>query len=176
MKKTVSFKKGENLVTINFNSNGYFSLSADIYKVATMSEDELFNNMIEYIESNIHDFIDDLMDNSINELIDSEIDDIMRGYDDYCGVETLYSEAKDDNLIQVEYVEGGQIYNELLNLLPESEPIKELTSLWSTYQLKKGTNQPVINKVNDLLNQLDSGKDEVDLAETMVKDYIKENY
>ena len=176
MEKQVSFKNGENLVTINFNSKDYFSLTTDIYEVTTMSEDELFNNMLEYIESNIHDFIDDLMDNSINELIDSEIDDIMGGYDDYCGVETLYSEAKDDNLVQVEYVAGGQIYNKLLKLFPNCEPIKELVSLWKKYQVKEDVNQSVINRTNDLLNQLDSGKDEYDLAETMVKDYIKQNY
>lgn len=174
MKKQVSFKNGENMVTIKFNSKDYFSLTTDIYEVVTISEDELFNDMLEYIESNIHDFIDDLMDNSINDLVDSRVDSIMSGYDYYN--DSIYSETKDDDLIQVECISAGQCYDDLLELLPDSEPLKELVSLWKKYQLKEDVNQSVINQVNELLNQLDSGKSKEDLAEAIVTDYIKQNY
>lgn len=174
MEKTVSFKKGENLVTIKFNSKDYFSLTADIYEVVTISEDELFNDMLEYIESNIHDFIDDLMDNSINDLVDSRVDSIMSGYDYYN--DSIYSETKDDDLIQVECISAGQCYDDLLDLLPGSESLKELVSLWKKYHLKKGVDQSIINRTNELLDQLDSGEDEYDLAETIVNDYLNENY
>ena len=177
MKKQVSFKKGENMVTIEFNTNDYFSLLAHLSKVTVTERDEVAEKVREDIEENLEWYLEELQDKSINELIDSEVNDIMDAdgimseYDN-----TPYATNYDTDLIKVEYYVGGQCYDDLLELLPNSEPIKKLVSLWKKYQLSYVVDQSVIDQVVELLDQLDSGKSENDLAKTIVNDYIKENY
>ena len=174
MEKESLFKVNDNVVKIKFESKGYFGLSATIYKLAVYTKDELVDTVREGIEDDLNSYTDELQDHSINELVDNRVADIMSCMFDYN--DSIYSDTKDDDLIQVEFVSGGQTYDDLLDLLPDNKSIKELVSLWKKYHLKEDVNQTFINRTNELLDQLDSGEDEYDLAETIVNEYIKENY
>ena len=174
MKKKVSFKKGENLVTLSLNSEKLFILSVDIYKLKVYNRDEIDGSVRKMIEDDLNCYTDELQDRSINELVDNNVDLIMEGYDDYkC---SLYAETKDDDLIQVEFICGGQCYDELVKLFQDSEPIKELSNLCKKYPVKGWVNEDIINRMVELLNQLDSDASDYGLAEEIVTDYIKQNY
>lgn len=171
MTKTVSFKTNNKVVTIDFNSANYFGLSASIYELNVTGKDEVFDIVRDDIEENISNFVDALQDQSISDLVEDMVANIMNGYEEYN--DSIYSETHDDDLIEVTYIASGQAYDELLELMPDNRYIKELVDLWVKYQLASDVDLSIINRVVELLNQLDSGESEYDLAKSLVDDYLK---
>ena len=171
MTKTVSFKTNNKVVTIDFNSANYFGLSASIYELVVTGRDEVVDNAREDIEENISDFVDVLQYQSINDLVDDMVANIMNGYEEYN--DSIYSETNYDYLIEVIFANSGQSYDELLELMPDNSSIKELVDLWVKYQLASDVDLSIINRVVELLNQLDSGESEYDLAKSLVDDYFR---
>ena len=171
MTKTVSFKTNNKVVTIDFNSENYFGLSASIYELVITGRDEVADNVREDIEDNINVFVEDLQHLSISDLVYDRVEDIMDGFDNYH--DSIYSETNDDDLIEVLFANSGQSYDELLELMPDNRYIKELVDLWKQYQLAQDVDSSIINQVDELLNQLDSGESEYDLAKSLVADYLK---
>ena len=172
MTKTVSFKTNNKVVTIDFNSEHYFGLSASIYELVVTGKDELFDIVRDDIEENISNFVEDLQDQSINDLLEDRVANIMDGFEDG-NRDSIYSETNDDDLIEVTFVAMGQSYDELLELMPDNSSIKELVDLWNKYQLAPDVDLSSVNQVEELLNQLDSGESEYDLAESLVDAYLK---
>jgi len=171
MTKTVSFKTNNKVVTIDFNSANYFGLSASIYELVVTGRDEVVDNAREDIEENISNFVDVLQYQSISDLVDDMVANIMNGYEEYN--DSIYSETNYDYLIEVIFANSGQSYDELLELMPDNSSIKELVDLWVKYQLASDVDLSIINRVVELLNQLDSGESEYDLAKSLVDDYLK---
>ena len=171
MTKTVSFKTNDKVVTIDFDPANYFGLSASIYELNVTGKDEVFDIVRDDIEENISNFVDALQYQSINDLVEDRVANIMNGYEDYN--DSIYSETHDDDLIEVTFAADGQSYDELLELMPDNKYIKELVDLWKKYQLASDVDSSIINQIDELLNQLDSGESEEDLAESLVNDYLK---
>jgi len=171
MTKTVSFKTNKKVVTIDFNSENYFGLSASIYELNVTGRDEVSDIVREDIEDNISDFVEDLQYLSISDLVYDRVLDIMDGFDNYH--DSIYSATNEDDLIDVIFADSGQSCDELLELMPDNRYIKELVDLWNKYQLASDVDLSIINRVVELLNELDSGESEDDLAESLVDDYLK---
>ncbi|QAR22353.1 hypothetical protein [Limosilactobacillus fermentum] len=175
MEKKIAFKKGQTVVTINFNSENYFGLSARLYELTVTSEEELKERIREKIESNID--IGDLYDLSINELVDLQVSHVMEYpdyYHDYYN-DSLSGTTHGDDLVEMNSIAWGQCSKRLLDLLPSNQDIKELVSIWYQYQLKNNVDQSVIDRVNVLLDRLDCGEDERSLSDDIIDDYIQKN-
>lgn len=170
MEKKVAFCNGQTVVNISFSSNNYFGLSADLYDLTFSSKEELKERFQEDIETNLEAFVNDLQDNSINELVDQRVNELFNRpsyYDD-----NIAGGAKGDKMVTMELITCGQCLNDLLELYPNSDDIKELVSLWDKYQLKENVDQTIIDRVNVLLDHLDSGRDEYDLSDEIVDHYV----
>lgn len=170
MEKKIAFSNVETVVNISFNSKNYFSLSADLYGLTFTSKEELEERVQEDIENNLGAFVDDLQEKSIGELVEQRVNEIMNHPSYYN--DNISGDTKGDKMITMELIACGQCLNDLLELYPNNKDIKELVNLWNKYQLKENVSQAIIDRVNVLLDRLDSKKDEYDLSDELVEHFV----
>ena len=169
--RKIAIRKDNSIVTIEFNSENYFGLSASRYELTVTSEQELEEQAHEYIMENLEGYAGELETRSISDLVDEQVSLVMGDPVSYN--DCLTGEVSGDDLVTVECIAAGQCLEDLLELFPESKLIKELVGLWDKYQLKKDVDQSIIDRVNMILDYLDSKSDEWLLADDVIDDYLE---
>lgn len=171
MYRKIAIRKNDNVVTIEFGSVGYFSLSANHYQLTVTSKQELEEQAHDYIMKNLEAYAGKLETRSTSELVDEQVNLAMSDPISY--KDCLTGETNGDDLVTVECIAAGQCLDDLLELFPESKLIKELVGLWDKYQLKENVDQSIIDRVNVILDYLDSRSDEWLLADDVIDDYLE---
>lgn len=169
--RKIAIRKDNSIVTIEFNSENYFGLSASCYELTVTSEQELEEQAHEYIMENLEGYAGELETRSISDLVDEQVSLVMGDPVSYN--DCLTGEVSGDDLVTVECTAAGQCLEDLLELFPESKLNKELVGLWDKYQLKKDVDQSIIDRVNMILDYLDSRSDEWLLADDVIDDYLE---
>lgn len=178
MKKKIAFREGNLVVTISLTDksfNNHFEMGSSIYSLKVTSKNEMEQTFHDNIVDNLDYYAEELENKSINQIASESVKQVLRGYKDY-HQDVLDKVVKDDALIDVSWVDGGDCRKEILRLFKGTDDdIKELISMWCRYQLETDVNPDVIKRVSLLMDRLDSGKDQWVLAEDIVQDYLNKH-